>query len=142
MLKLHSILCPTDFSEFSDRAIRYACELAEKFQAEVHLLNVLQDYAAVAPGSGEMFVPFTDWLPELRKQSEEQLAKQPGPEWASKVHVHRTTRIGALLRIAHAVRERGGEMVLSDLSKCEREMLDVLHLGEFWTIKSSATAAA
>ena len=95
MLKLHGILCPTDFSEFSEHAIRYACELAEKFQAEVHLLNVLQDYPAVAPGSGETFVPFTDWLPELRMQSQEQLAKQPGPEWASKVRVHRSTRVGA-----------------------------------------------
>ena len=95
MLKLNSILCPTDFSEFSEHAIRYACELAEAFHAELHLLNVLQDYAAVAPGSGEMFVPFTDWLPELRKQSQEQLAKQPGSEWAAKVPVHRTTRVGA-----------------------------------------------
>lgn len=94
MLKLQSILCPTDFSEFSEHAIRYACELAEKFGAELHLLNVLQDYAEVARGSGEMFVPFTDWLPELRKQSQDQLAKQPGPEWSPKVHVHRTTRVG------------------------------------------------
>lgn len=53
-----------------------------------------------------------------------------------------SSAVSALLRIAHAVRERGGDMVLSDLSKCEQEMLDVLHLGEFWTIKSSATAAA
>ena len=95
MLKLHNILCPTDFSEFSDRAIRYACELAEKFGSELHLLNVLQDYNAVAPGTGETFAPFTDWLPELRKQSQEQLAKLPGPEWAAKVKVHRTTRVGA-----------------------------------------------
>ena len=95
MLKLTSILCPTDFGEFSEHAIRYACELAEKFGAELHLLNVLQDYDAIAPGTGEAFMPFTDWLPELKKQSHEQLAKQPGPEWASKVPVHRTTRVGA-----------------------------------------------
>ena len=95
MLKLHSVLCPTDFSDFSDNAIRYACELAETFGAELHLLNVLQDYDAIAPGTGESFMPFTDWLPELRKQSQEQLAKQPGPEWASKAHIHRTTRVGA-----------------------------------------------
>ncbi len=95
MVNVQSILCPTDFSDFSDRAISYACELAEKFHAELHLLNVVQDYDAVAPGSGEMFAPFTDWLPELRKQSEEQLAKLPSSEWASKVAaVHRTTRVG------------------------------------------------
>ena len=95
MLKLHHILCPTDFSEFSEQAIRYACELAEKFQAELHLLNVVQNYDAVSPGSGETFAPFTDWLPELRKQSQEQLAQKPGPEWASKVRVQRSTCVGA-----------------------------------------------
>lgn len=94
MLNLHSILCPTDFSEFSEKSIEYACELAEKFHAELHLLNVLQDYDAVAPGTGEVS-PFTDWLPELRKQSQEQLAKIPGPEWTAKLPVHRTTQVGA-----------------------------------------------
>lgn len=95
MLKVQSILCPTDFSEFSEHALCYACELAVKFQAEVHLLNVLQDYDTVAPGMGETFAPFAEWLPELRKQSEEQLSKLPGPEWAEKLRVHRTTSVGA-----------------------------------------------
>ena len=113
MLKLHSILCPTDFSEFSEHAIRYACELAEKFGAELHLLNVLQDYAAVAPGSGEMFVPFMDWLPELRKQSQDQLAKQPGAEWSPKVYVHRTTRVGAPVdEIAKYAKEHNIDLIV------------------------------
>ena len=51
-----------------------------------------------------------------------------------------SSAVSALIRIAQTVRERGGEMVLSNLSKCEREVLDVLHLGEQWTIKSSTTA--
>ena len=95
MLNLHRILCPTDFSEFSESSIRYACELAEKFNAELHLLNVLQDYDAVAPATGESFAPFMDWLPELRKQSQEQLANLPGAELGLKLCVHRTTRVGA-----------------------------------------------
>lgn len=95
MLKLQCILCPTDFSEFSVQAVRYACELAEKFQAELHLLNVLQDYDAIAPGTGESFAQFTDWLPELRMQSQEQLAALPGSEWNSKLEVHRSTQMGA-----------------------------------------------
>ena len=52
-----------------------------------------------------------------------------------------SSAVSALICIAHAVRERGGEMVLSNLSKCEREVLDVLHLGELWTIKSSTTSS-
>ena len=51
-----------------------------------------------------------------------------------------SSAVSALIRIARTVRERGGEMVLSNLSKCEREVLDVLHLGELWTIKSSTTS--
>ena len=51
-----------------------------------------------------------------------------------------SSAVSALIRIARAVRERGGEMVLSNLSKCEREVLDVLHLGELWTIRNSATS--
>ncbi len=113
MLKLHSILCPTDFSEFSEHAIRYACELAEKFQAELHLLNVVQDYDAVAPGTGETFAPFTDWLPELRKQSQEQLAQQPSPEWASKLRVHRITSVGAPVdEIVKYAKERGIDLIV------------------------------
>lgn len=95
MLNLHKILCPTDFSEFSEAAVQYACELAAKFDSELHLLNVLQDYDAVAPATGESFAPFTDWLPELRKQSQEQLAKLPAAEWITKLRVHRATRVGA-----------------------------------------------
>lgn len=113
MIKLHRILCPTDFSEFSNQAIAYACELAEKFNAELHLLNVLQGYDAVAPGVGETFAPFTDWLPELRKQSEEQLAKLPGPEWVSKVKVHRTTRVGAPIdEIAKYAKEHSIDLIV------------------------------
>jgi universal stress protein A len=95
VLKLERILCPLDFSEFSQRAVRYGCELAAKFSAELHLLHVLQDYGAITPALGEIFVPFTDWLPELRKQSQAKLAEMPDPEWESKLRVHRSTRVGA-----------------------------------------------
>lgn len=51
-----------------------------------------------------------------------------------------SSAVGGLIRIAQAVRERGGEMVLSNLSACEHEILHVLHLENYWTIKSSPTA--
>ncbi len=53
-----------------------------------------------------------------------------------------SSAVGALIRIANVVRERGGEMVLSNLSACEREILEVLHLENFWRIKGSTTAAS
>lgn len=96
-MKPQRILCPTDFSEFSQQAIASACEMAAAFSAELHLLHVLQDYEAVAPESGQPFAPFADWLPELRKQSQAKLEELPGGDWASKLKVHRTTRVGAVI---------------------------------------------
>src|SRR5882762_7112487 len=49
MIAIRRILVPTDFSENSTRAVRFAAELAEKFQAEIVLLHVVQDLALVLP---------------------------------------------------------------------------------------------
>jgi nucleotide-binding universal stress UspA family protein len=49
MIELKRILAPTDFSEYSGEAMRYACGLAEKFDAELHLLHVLEMHASSTP---------------------------------------------------------------------------------------------
>jgi nucleotide-binding universal stress UspA family protein len=49
MIALRRILVPTDFSENSNRAVRFAAELAEKFQSELVFLHVVQDLALVLP---------------------------------------------------------------------------------------------
>lgn len=49
MIAIRRILVPTDFSDNSAPAVRYAAELADKFQAEVVLLHVVQDLALVLP---------------------------------------------------------------------------------------------
>ena len=38
---LKNILVPTDLSEGAEEALDYACELARKFGARLHLLNVI-----------------------------------------------------------------------------------------------------
>jgi nucleotide-binding universal stress UspA family protein len=47
MINLRRILVPTDFSETSAAALRYAIELARRFAARVYLLNVA-DYPGLA----------------------------------------------------------------------------------------------
>lgn len=49
MIAIQRILAPTDFSDNSTRAVRYAAELAEKFSSEMILLHVVQDLALVLP---------------------------------------------------------------------------------------------
>ena len=49
MISIRRILAPTDFSDSSAPAVRYAAEMAEKFSAELILLHVVQDLALVLP---------------------------------------------------------------------------------------------
>lgn len=50
MLKPTKILVPTDFSEFSDRALRQALDIAKQYKAKVFLLHVIhgEGYFATA----------------------------------------------------------------------------------------------
>lgn len=43
MLKVSSILVPTDFSEHSDKALKLALEIAQQSKARIHLLHVVHD---------------------------------------------------------------------------------------------------
>lgn len=43
MIRIKNILLPTDFSRFSLAAAPYAIELAEKYNAAVHLIHVEED---------------------------------------------------------------------------------------------------
>jgi nucleotide-binding universal stress UspA family protein len=42
MIAIQRILLPTDFSEYSAHAVPYACALADEYQAELHVLHVLE----------------------------------------------------------------------------------------------------
>ena len=43
-LKLKQILVPTDFSDCSEKALRYALAFAQQFQADLVLLHVIELY--------------------------------------------------------------------------------------------------
>jgi nucleotide-binding universal stress UspA family protein len=49
MIDLHCILVPTDFSKYSQAALNYAVAFAQKFEAELYLLHVVQDLAVFIP---------------------------------------------------------------------------------------------
>jgi nucleotide-binding universal stress UspA family protein len=58
-LHLERILCPSDFSDFSVRAVEYAAALAKRFEARLSVLHVLRSVVAATggpyfPATGEM----------------------------------------------------------------------------------------
>jgi len=84
MITLERILVPTDFSECSERARSYACELAKRFTSEVHLLHVVSPISV--PG-------YVGPIPEELLYPEEK-ARQELEEWndLSFEHVKRLAR--------------------------------------------------
>lgn len=53
-MKIRSILCPTDFSEFSDRALEHAATIARWYGAE---LTIVHSYPYVVVGRGAPYFP-------------------------------------------------------------------------------------
>jgi nucleotide-binding universal stress UspA family protein len=49
MIDLRRILAPTDFSKHAANALKYGVAFARKFNAELHLLHVVQDLAMFIP---------------------------------------------------------------------------------------------
>jgi nucleotide-binding universal stress UspA family protein len=47
---IKKILCPIDFSDSADHAMRYAAALAQNFGAELTLLHVVAPFVAALPG--------------------------------------------------------------------------------------------
>jgi nucleotide-binding universal stress UspA family protein len=81
MISLKKILVPTDFSACSDAAVRYARALAQAFDAELHLLHVVQD-PYTQPWAAEAFpAPLGEMLEQWQQQARERLAALlPGDE--------------------------------------------------------------
>ena len=67
------ILCPTDFSENSEHAMKYALALATLSQAQLELLHVVEPIAY--PQSTELFEPMLDEV-ELTMKMEAAYQKQ------------------------------------------------------------------
>ncbi|MBT4863841.1 MAG: universal stress protein [Planctomycetaceae bacterium] len=86
MIDLKNILLPTDFSETSLTATRYAIELAKRFSATLHLLHVIED-----PG---VYIAAFDSFPlpspvEFETYAEERLENWVLPDDAAGLDIQR-----------------------------------------------------
>jgi len=80
-IEIKRILLPTDFSAYSATATKYACELATKFHAELHLLHTLEVHLASTPTFG-MGLALPTYVQESRAAAEKALAGVLDPQWA------------------------------------------------------------
>jgi universal stress protein A len=81
-IRLHRILLPTDFSALSVTATKYACELTAKFDAELHLLHMLEIHADLTP-TFEMGLALPSFTKETKAAAERALAAVLDPQWSA-----------------------------------------------------------
>ena len=81
-IQIQKILLPTDFSQYSATAARYACELATKFDAELHLLHTLEIHPVATPDFG-MGLALPRYINESKTEAEKQLAGVLDPKWSA-----------------------------------------------------------
>lgn len=95
MIELKRILHPTDFSQNSKFALDYACAFAEKFNAELHILYVLQDILVTVPDPVIVAELAANYDERVRGSAEQALLQLPDPAWARGRSVIRATCKGS-----------------------------------------------
>ncbi|AGA29173.1 universal stress protein [Singulisphaera acidiphila] len=81
MIEIRSILAPTDFSKHAAKAVRYACLLAERLGAELHLLHALSDIVPVGPDPMLTPVLPPEYYTEAKEQALAALDRTLEPDW-------------------------------------------------------------
>ena len=81
-IRLQKILLPTDFSNYSAAATKYACELATKFDAELHLLHTLEIRTDVTPDFA-MGLTLPRYINESKAAVEKSLTGVLDPQWSA-----------------------------------------------------------
>jgi nucleotide-binding universal stress UspA family protein len=73
-IRVRRILAPVDFSESSGHSYDYAVALARAFEAEVHVLHVLDDIFLNAPSTAQQFRD--DYEKEQKQKLEKLLGRR------------------------------------------------------------------
>jgi nucleotide-binding universal stress UspA family protein len=95
VIEIRSILAPTDFSAHSERAVRYACGLAERLGAELHLLHVLSEIVPAGPDPLLMPVMPPEYYEENEQRAKETLDRLLDPAWGRPTSVVTAVRWGS-----------------------------------------------
>jgi universal stress protein A len=106
--EIRSILAPTDFSTHSERAVRYACRLAERLNCSLHLLHVLSEILPAGPDPLMMPVMPPEYYSENEARAQQTLDRLLDPRWGTPAAVVKVVRWGSPVEtiVHYAVEQR------------------------------------
>lgn len=80
-IQIARILLPTDFSDYSTAATKYACELAARFDSELHVLHTLEHYLSPTPTFG-FGLDMPTFVKESKAAAEKKLTRLIDSSWS------------------------------------------------------------
>ncbi|HHE07492.1 MAG TPA: universal stress protein, partial [Chlorobaculum parvum] len=80
MIQLSRILCPTDYSDASAKAVHYAVELARRVDAQVRFLHIREKDGYASYDEGSMPESFSQMLMAETKNGLQLYLKEAGGE--------------------------------------------------------------
>ncbi len=111
MISIKNILCPTDFSEDAENAIKYGVEFAKRFEAILHLHHVVNvPYMSVAYEIGPDVVAARETAENYAK---DYMAKKAKELEAAGVNVHVHLSVGTpFVDIVALAKEKGIDLII------------------------------
>ncbi len=108
MFEIASILAPTDFSTHSERAVQYACRLAERLGSSLHLLHVLSEILPAGPDPLLMPVMPAEYYADNEARAKETLDRLRDPGWGEPAKVVTVVRWGSPVEaiVAYALEQK------------------------------------
>ncbi len=112
MIELARILLPTDFSERGAEATKYACALAEQFNAELHVLHVLPN-PDVAVFDFGISPELSEHVQRAKEAAREELERVVDLKWAEGRTIVKTVVEGpAFVEIVRYAREHEIDLIV------------------------------
>ena len=93
-MKIERILFPTDFSELGQAAEAAACDFAEQFHAELHVLHVMSDPLLMIPRSAASVLIAPKFLEDAIHSAEVEIQTVPDPARKVSQPIVRVVRSG------------------------------------------------
>ena len=111
-IQIQRILLPTDFSDYSTAATKYACELAARFNSELHILHTLEQHLSATPAFG-FGLDIPTFVSESKVAAEKRLAGLIDSGWSVGRTVIRTVTEGSpRVEIVRYAREANIDLIV------------------------------